>query len=46
MSVWPEAIKIFTVGFLSVFFVLGTLSLSVVITRVLIGKIGGSAKKG
>ena len=46
MSVWPEALKIFTFGFSSVFFVFGALSLSVVITRMLIGKFGVAPKKG
>ncbi len=45
MSVWSEAIKIFTFGFTSVFFVLGALSLSVIITRALIVKFGDSPKK-
>ena len=45
MSVWGEAVKIFTFGFTSVFFVLGALSLSVVITRALINKFGDSPKK-
>ena len=46
MSVWSEAIKIFTFGFSSVFFILGALSLSVVITRALIGRFGAAPKKG
>ena len=46
MDIWAEAIKIFTFGFSSVFFILGALSLSVVITQVLIGKFGASPKKG
>ena len=46
MDIWAEAMKIFTFGFTSVFFVLGALSLSVVITRALIGKFGDSPKKG
>ncbi len=46
MSVWAKAMEIFTFGFSSVFFVLGALSLSVIITRVLINKFGGSPKKG
>ncbi len=46
MSVWSEALKIFTFGFSSVFFILGALSLSVVITRTLILKFGAAPKKG
>ena len=46
MSVWPEALKIFTFGFTSVFLILGALSLSVVITRALLGKFGAAPKKG
>ncbi len=46
MDIWAEAIKIFTFGFSSVFFILGALSLSVVITQVLIDKFGASPKKG
>ena len=46
MSLWAEAIKIFTFGFSSVFFILGALSLSVVITRALIGRFGAAPKKG
>jgi len=38
--------KIFIFGFSSVFFVLGVLSLTVVLTRVLIAKFGDSPKKG
>ncbi len=46
MDIWAEATKIFTFGFISVFLVLGALSLSVVITRVLINKFSDSPKKG
>ena len=45
MDVWAEAMKIFTFGFSSVFFVLGTLSLTVVLTRVLIAKFADEPKK-
>ncbi|MBN2809502.1 MAG: hypothetical protein JXR80_08430 [Deltaproteobacteria bacterium] len=46
MTVWSEAIKIFVFGFSSVFFVLGALSLSLVLTRMLTGKSGAAPKKG
>jgi Na+-transporting methylmalonyl-CoA/oxaloacetate decarboxylase gamma subunit len=45
MDIWAEAIKIFTFGFSSVFFVLGVLSITVVITRVLIEKFAPNPKK-
>lgn len=45
MDVWAEATKIFTFGFSSVFFVLGALSLTVVITRVLVTKFADDPKK-
>ncbi len=45
MDVWSEAMKIFTFGFTSVFFVLGALSLTVVVTRVLIEKFTPNPKK-
>jgi len=45
MDIWAEATKIFVFGFSSVFFILGALSLSVVITRVLFEKFGKNPKK-
>ena len=45
MDVWSEAIKIFTFGLSSVFFVLGALSITVVITRILIEKFAPNPKK-
>lgn len=45
MDIWAEAVKIFTFGFSSVFFVLGSLSLTVVITRILINKFADDPKK-
>jgi len=45
MDIWAEAMKIFTFGFSSVFFVLGTLSITVIITRVMIEKFTDNPKK-
>lgn len=45
MDMWAEATKIFIFGFSSVFLILGTLSLSVVLTRVLFDKFGKDPKK-
>jgi len=45
MSVWTKAMEIFTFGFSSVFFVLGALSLTVVLTRILIAKFADDPKK-
>ncbi len=45
MDMWAEATKIFIFGFSSVFFILGALSLSVVLTRVLFDKFGKNPKK-
>jgi hypothetical protein len=45
MDVWAEAMKIFTFGFSSVFFVLGVLSITVVITRIMIEKFADDPKK-
>lgn len=44
MDTWAEAIKIFTFGFSSVFFVLGALSITVVITRVMVEKFADKPK--
>ena len=46
MDIWAEATKIFVFGFSSVFFILGALSLSVIVTRVLFDKFGAKPKKG
>jgi hypothetical protein len=45
MDIWTEAMKIFIFGFSSVFFVLGTLSITVIITRVMIEKFADNPKK-
>ena len=45
MDKWAEAMKIFTFGFSSVFFVLGALSLTVIITRILVEKFAPNPKK-
>ncbi len=45
MNVWAKAMEIFAFGFSSVFFVLGALSLTVVLTRVLIAKFADEPKK-
>ncbi len=45
MNVWAKATEIFIFGFSSVFFVLGALSLTVVLTRVLIEKFADNRKK-
>lgn len=45
MDIWDEAIKIFAFGFSSVFFVLGVLSITVVITRVMVEKFAPNPKK-
>ena len=45
MDMWGEATKIFVFGFSSVFFILGALSLSVVVTRVLFDRFGSKPKK-
>lgn len=44
-STMVKATEIFVFGFSAVFFVLGALSLSVVITRKLIGVFGDGSKK-
>ncbi|MCD6269915.1 MAG: hypothetical protein J7J71_07270 [Deltaproteobacteria bacterium] len=45
MDKWAEAMKIFTFGFSSVFFVLGALAITVIITRVIVGKFAPNPKK-
>ncbi len=45
MDMWAEAMKIFIFGFSSVFFVLGVLSITVVITRVMVEKFAPNPKK-
>ncbi len=45
MDIWTEAIKILIFGFSLGLFVLGSLSVSIVITRILIEKFADDPKK-
>ena len=45
MDVWGKAVEIFVFGFLSVFFVLGVLSISVVLTRSAVARMDAKDKQ-
>jgi len=45
MGIWEKAVEIFIFGFSSVFFVLGVLSITVVLTRVMVAKLDVKDKK-
>jgi len=45
MSVWGKALEIFVFGFSSVFFVLGILSISVILTRSAVARMDARDKQ-
>lgn len=45
MNIWEKALEIFVFGFSSVFFVLGVLSISVVLTRTAVARMDARDKQ-